>query len=47
MPIFKFENKRDEMIELELEKVPQNCKQKDERCEKPKKAVSNQLKSRI
>ena len=23
----------DEMIELELEEVPQNCKQKDERCE--------------
>ena len=28
-------NKCDEMIELELKKVPQNCKQ-DERCEKPK-----------
>ena len=28
------------MIELELEEVPQNCKQEDERCEKPKNKQS-------
>ena len=39
-PVFKFKSKRDEMIEFELEKVPQNCKQEDERCEKPKNKQS-------
>ena len=33
-------NKSEKMIELELEEVPQNCKQEDERCEKPKNKQS-------
>ena len=33
-------NKSEKMIELELEEVPQNCKQEDERCETPKNKQS-------
>ena len=32
----KKKNRSHEIIELELEEIPQNCKQEDERCEKPK-----------